>query len=171
MGCEPEIGSPCDDNEDEVNNLVPQRPGTNNLVQDVGFDNCTQAFCLSADGGRPFCTKKCEADIECAEAGEGFSCSADVAVFGPTACLDFEDPFLPQPGSADPSGAPCAVSEDCTVEGEDCFIGGEFVDTCGFVGRDCLTGPGGGKSEFPISYCTASPDVIAARDLQFGRTP
>lgn len=168
MGCEPEIGSPCDDNEAEVDLLVPQKDGTNNLVQDVGFDNCSQAFCLSFAGGRPFCTKQCEADIECAEAGDGFVC-ADVVTFGPLACDDYEDPLAPQDGT-DPSGEACEADTDCTVADEICFLVGDFANTCGIPGRDCLTGADGGKSELQLSYCAASPDVIDARDKQFGRT-
>ena len=167
MGCEPEIGSPCDDNEAEVNDLVPQKAGTNNLVQDVGFDNCSQAFCLSFAGSRPFCTKKCEADLECAEAGAGFVCT-DVVTFGPLACVDYEDPLEPQDGT-DASGEECAGDTDCTVADETCFLLGAFANTCGIAGRDCLTGPDGGKSEGQIRYCAASPDVIDARDLQYGR--
>ena len=167
MGCEPEVGSPCDDNEAEVDELVPQKEGTNNLVQDVGFDNCSEAFCLSFAGSRPFCTKKCEADLECAEGGEGFTCT-DVVTFGPLACIDYEDPIEPQPGT-DPSGEACEADGDCTVEDEACFTVGDFAGTCGIPGRDCLTGPGGGKSEAQLRYCAASPDVITARDVQFGR--
>lgn len=168
-GCEPEIGAPCSAREEEVNELVPQNEGTNNLVNNVQLENCSQAFCLSFQGSRPYCTKRCEADIECAEAGPGFTCSSDVVTFGPLACRDFGDPFLPQPGSPEPSGETCESSEDCTVEGEDCFTGGDFAGTCGFPGRDCLTGPNGGRSENPLAYCAAPPDVIEERDRQFGR--
>jgi hypothetical protein len=164
-GCEPEIGSPCSDNEQEVNDLVPQVDKTNNLVNDVKLENCSQALCLSFQGSRPFCTKRCEAELECAEAGAGFTCT-DVVTFGPLACLDYEDPFLPQPGT-EPSGEACEVDADCTVENEFCFTGGDLAGTCGTPGRDCLTGPDGGKSEAQLRYCAAEPDVIAARDEQF----
>lgn len=168
-GCEPEIGSPCDDNEAKVNELVPQVDGTNNLVQDVTLENCSQGFCLSFQGSRPFCTKFCEADAQCAEAGPGFTC-LDVVTFGPLACSDYEDPLLPQPGT-EPSGEECEVDTDCTQEGETCFPGGPLESTCGTAGRDCLTAADGGKSEAQLRYCAADPDVIAERDAQFGRAP
>jgi hypothetical protein len=87
-GCEPEIGLPCDSNQKEVLGKVQVKAGINDLVRDVSFDNCSQALCASVDGGRPYCTKECEADIECAEAGPGFTCQ-QVVTFGALACTDF----------------------------------------------------------------------------------
>ncbi len=87
-GCEPEIGQPCDPSEAKVLERVLVSAGTNDLVKDVAFDTCTTALCASVDGGRPFCTKQCEADIECAEAGPGFTCQ-QVVTFGELACVDF----------------------------------------------------------------------------------
>lgn len=165
-GCEPEIGSPCDVNQAEVDKLVPPKEGTNNLVQDVGFDNCNQGFCLSVDGSRGFCTKKCESDRECAEAGDGFLCQ-EAVVFGPLACLDYEDPLLARPDT-EPSGQTCEEGVVCP-DAESCFSEGTLTNTCGVPGRDCLTGDNGGKSPNPTRYCAASPDVLVARDEQFGR--
>jgi hypothetical protein len=171
VGCEPEIGSPCDD-EAEVLKFIQPKAGTSPLVLRPAFQNCSQGLCLSIDGSRPFCTKRCEDDLECAEAGDGFTCSTDDVIFGPNACRDFEDPTQPRPGAEAASGAPCAAEGDpCAVEGESCFTAGPSADTCGFPGRDCLTGPDGGQSEAAFGYCAASPDVIAARDAQFGRAP
>lgn len=167
LGCEPEIGSPCDDNAALVDEVVARKDGTNNLVQDVTLENCSQGFCLSFQGSRPFCTKFCEADAQCAEAGAGFTCQ-EVVTFGPLACGDFEDPLKPRDGT-EPSGEACESSTDCTVEGESCFLSGAFANTCGVPGRDCLTGPDGGKSQAQNFYCAADPDVITARDEQFGR--
>lgn len=171
LGCEPEIGGLCDPSQDKVQKAVEQSRGTNNLVQDVSLDNCSQGFCLSTDGSRPYCTKECAADIECAEAGADFTCQ-EVIAFGPLACQDFEDPLEEQPGKAgQSSGAACQSSDDCSVAGESCFPAGALEGTCGFAGRDCLTGENNGQSLLPLKYCAASPDIIAERDRQFGRKP
>lgn len=168
IACEPEIGGICDPDTDFVDQLVEQVPGTNNLVLDVRLDNCTQGFCLSTDGSRPYCTKRCEADIECAEAGEGFVCE-EVVTFGPLACDDYEDPNEPQEGS---SGAACAGGAGCANTAETCFEApSEAADTCGIPGRDCLTGEGGAQSSQAFKYCAASDvSIIEDRDVQFGRT-
>ena len=167
LGCEPEIGGICDPDTEFVNQLVEQVEGTNNLVLDVRLDNCTQGFCLSTDGSRPYCTKRCEADIECSEAGEGFVCQ-EVVAFGPLACDDYEAPNEPRDGS---TGDACSGGTGCAGE-EICFEApSDHADTCGIPGRDCLTGEGGAQSTQPFKYCAASSvDVIAARDKQFGRT-
>lgn len=167
IGCEPEIGGLCDPDTDFVNQLVEQVPGTNNLVLDVRLDNCTQGFCLSTDGSRPYCTKRCEADIECSEAGAGFTCQ-EVVAFGPLACDDYEDPNEPRDGS---TGAACSGGAGCSGE-EICFEEpSEAVDTCGLPGRDCLTGEGGAQSTQTYRYCAAtSVDIIKDRDTQYGRT-
>ncbi len=110
VGCEPNLGSPCDPNEAEVLEKVKVQAGTNDLVRDVGLDSCDQALCASVDGGRPFCTKQCEADVECAEAGDGFTCQ-EVVSFGELACIDFTpDDLCDADGNGD--GFPC----DCIDE-------------------------------------------------------
>lgn len=107
--CEPEIGQPCDPNTDEVLSKVKVAPGTNDLVKDVSFNICSTALCASIDGSRPFCTKQCESDVECAEAGEGFTCQV-VVDFGALACQD----FTPAEECAEDGSPPC----DCiTVDG------------------------------------------------------
>jgi hypothetical protein len=88
LGCEPEIGAPCDPVLEKVLDRVQVQAGTNDLVRDVALDSCSAALCASTDGSRPYCTKQCEADVECAEAGEGFTCQAIVS-FGELACVDF----------------------------------------------------------------------------------
>ena len=87
LGCEPEIGSPCDPDKELVDKLVKQTAGTNNLVSSPKFE-CSQAFCLSTDGSRPYCTVRCESDADCAEAGEKFHCKK-VIDFGENACSDY----------------------------------------------------------------------------------
>jgi hypothetical protein len=105
VGCESEIGLPCDANTKEVLSKVDVKAGKNDLVRDVSFDNCSQALCASVDGGRPFCTKECEADSECAEAGPGFSCQAIVS-FGKLACVDYT-PVDQCDADGDGNGYPC----------------------------------------------------------------
>ncbi len=87
--CEPELGSPCDPSESVVNSRVRQEAGKNDLVQSVAFDNCTAALCASVGGSRPFCTRPCEQDSECAIDDPGFVC-APIVQFGSLGCRDFE---------------------------------------------------------------------------------
>jgi hypothetical protein len=90
LGCEAEIGSPCEPvafSKERVRSEV----GSNYLIQNVGFENCSQALCLSTDGSRGYCTKECTSDLECAEAGAGFTCLAVIS-FGTLACTDWVDP-------------------------------------------------------------------------------
>lgn len=172
VGCEPEIGGLCDPDKAKVNTKVPQEKGTNNLVQDVELDNCSEGFCLSTDGSRPYCTKKCAADGEClAEAGTGFTCQIIIS-FGPLACQDFEDPNKPKPGTT-PSNTSCTDDSNCTAP-EHCLgavAGTSGSGKCGVPGRDCLTGnaEGTAPSNLPLKYCAASAATIAARDKQYGR--
>jgi hypothetical protein len=90
VGCEPEIGSPCDPDEKLVESLVKPKKGTNNLVQDVRLDNCSQGLCASIDGSRGFCTVRCEDTLECSGAGAAFDCGK-IIEFGPLACRDYDD--------------------------------------------------------------------------------
>ncbi len=134
-GCEPEIGQPCDPNEAEVLDKVKIADGSgSDLVRDVSFDTCSTALCASTDGSRPYCTKQCESDIECAEAGDGFSCQ-QIVQFGILACQDF------------------TPADECDDDGFPC---------------DCLDADGQ-PSDQPLKYCAASPAVIDARDVEFGR--
>ncbi len=163
LACEPEVGGLCDPDPKKVADHIEVKKGTNNLVQDVELDNCSEGFCLSTDGSRPYCTKQCEADIECAEAGEGFTCQA-VINFGPLACQDYEQ-FKDNKTSGD-----CQADGTCTNTDETCQV--DVTDgqqKCGVPGKDCLTGDNGAFSALPLKYCAASPDVIAARDKQYGR--
>lgn len=108
VACEPEIGQPCDPNTDEVLSKVKVGAGTNDLVKDVSFNTCSTALCTSTDGSRPYCTKQCESDVECAEAGEGFTCQ-QVVTFGALACQD----FVPLDQCAEDGTPPCdCIGED-----------------------------------------------------------
>src|SRR5688500_1852495 len=69
--CEPEVGRPCGP-ADYVDGRVVQEPGKNDLVRNFGFEECPQALCASVDGSRPFCTIRCETDLDCA--ADGFVC-------------------------------------------------------------------------------------------------
>lgn len=110
LGCEPNVGAPCDPDQAKVLQRVKVQPGTNDLVRDVFLDSCNQALCASTNGSRPYCTKQCEADSECAEAGEGFTCQA-IVNFGLLACIDFTPAELcDADGNGD--GYPC----DCADE-------------------------------------------------------
>ncbi len=138
VGCESEVGQPCDANTKEVLSKVEVKAGKNDLVRDVSFDNCSQALCASIDGGRPFCTKECEADSECGEAGPGFTCQ-EIIRFGALACIDYT-PLDECDGDGNGDGYPC-----------DCF------DKEGLPSKKLR------------KYCTAPPDVLDARDEQYGR--
>lgn len=106
-GCEPEVGGICDPEEAKVLDRVKVLVGTNDLVRDVAFDNCTEALCTSTQGSRPYCTKSCESDLECAEAGEGFTCQ-QIVQFGELACFD----YTPVNECAADGSPPC----DCITE-------------------------------------------------------
>ncbi len=137
--CEPEIGAPCDPNQNRVLERVKVQAGTNDLVRDVSLESCSQALCASTNGSRPYCTKQCEADIECAEAGEGFTCQSIIS-FGQLACIDFTPANQCGPNGDGQGGFPC----------------------------DCFTADGT-PSDKLRKYCAASPETIAARDKEFGR--
>jgi hypothetical protein len=123
LGCEPEIGSPCDPSAEFVNSEVLQRPGSNDLVLDPRFDTCKQALCLSTDGSRPYCTRICVSDQECQLQDAAFTCQQVVA-FGPLACTDFtpENNCLKEDGT--PSDNPifyCAASNEVIAERDKTF--------------------------------------------------
>lgn len=88
IACEPEVGRRCGP-PDQVNALVEQTPGSNDIVQDVSLDACAQPFCASTGGSRPYCTKTCTTDLDCAQA-PGFSCGI-VTPFGRLGCSDYEE--------------------------------------------------------------------------------
>ena len=89
IGCEAEVGMPCNNNPDVVDDLTSREPGTNVMVQNLSFENCSQLYCLSADGSRPFCTKRCQSALDCSgNTGEEWTCEQVVA-FGQHACEDW----------------------------------------------------------------------------------
>jgi hypothetical protein len=87
--CEPEVGSPCDPDDEFVAQALGQPTREQNrLVRDVRFDNCSQALCGAVDDSRGFCTIACASDGECPS--DGFVC-APIVRFGPLGCTDFSD--------------------------------------------------------------------------------
>ena len=118
LGCEPEVGKPCDSNQNGVLELVNVEAGTNDLVRHPLFENCTQRLCASTDGARPYCTKACESDIECAEAGEGFTCQVMLR-FGVLGCTDYVPPDE------------CSEEAGCDCMGPDGVISEAVIKYCG----------------------------------------
>jgi hypothetical protein len=110
LGCEPNLGSPCDPDEAKVLGRMQVEPGKTDLVLDVAFDGCDIPLCASTNGSRPYCTKQCEADVECAEGGAGFTCQAIVS-FGALACVDYT-PLDQCDADGNGDGFPC----DCIDE-------------------------------------------------------
>src|SRR5262245_61541468 len=127
VACEPELGAPCDPDPTTVRETIEVTEGSNNVVQDVRLDNCSEAFCMASgaqglDASRPYCTQRCESNRECElSGGSGFACR-NVITYGPLACADFEDPAHEQPSKRDESSeTPCASDEQCEARGERCF--------------------------------------------------
>ena len=95
LGCEPELGQPCSPDSDllkaEFSAARPRR-GNNVLMRSVAFENCASTYCGATDFSRPFCTKRCESDLDCTgdlvAPAEGFSCEVLVN-FGRDACQDW----------------------------------------------------------------------------------
>lgn len=123
-GCEPELGSPCSADSQFVKNSVEQKAGSNDLVQNVNFENCSQAYCLSADGSRPFCTKRCQRDLDCDAAG--FTCQ-QVIQFGQLACEDWSPELDCFDAEGNPSERPIkyctATPADIADRDEQCSSG------------------------------------------------
>lgn len=126
--CEPEVGSPCGAKE-FVDGRVIQESGKNDLVRDLGFD-CEQGLCASVDGSRPFCTIKCETDLDCN--AEGFVCGPLVR-FGRLACSDWtseNDCVKPDGTASDHLTRYCVAKRD-VIEKRDCDFGrGEDAERC-----------------------------------------
>lgn len=128
-GCEPEVGSPCGQ-KDYVDDRVVQQAGKNDLVQDLGFESCSQGLCASVDGSRPFCTIKCETDLDCG--AEGFTCGRLIS-FGPLACKDWTEEGDCVKPDGTPSDNPtyyCMAKKD-VIQKRDCDFGrGEDAELC-----------------------------------------
>jgi hypothetical protein len=115
--CEPEVGRPCGP-ESFVNARMKQENGKNDIVQDIGFEACEQAFCASIDGSRPFCTRRCQTAIECPD---NFTCGR-IVNFGRMACEDYtEESDCVQPDGT-PSERPklYCVAERQVIQQRDC---------------------------------------------------
>lgn len=131
-GCEPEVGRECGQ-ESFVLDRVLVENDRNDLVQDLGFESCSQGLCASVNGTRPFCTRRCETNLDCA--AEGFECR-ELINFGRLACQDWtaERDCTQEDGS--PSEAPilyCApiqLDAKCVVGKRDCDFGRGDATTC-----------------------------------------
>lgn len=118
MACEPEVGMPCSVDEPYVSSRVQQEVGSNDLVRDILFENCTQLLCLSSSGSRPYCTRTCETDLDCD--AEGFVC-AQAVNFGPLAC-DGDDPnrtCVEPDGTPSPNPTRYCVAQPGVIESRD----------------------------------------------------
>lgn len=128
-GCEPEVGRPCGP-KSEVDERVIQETGKNDLVRDLSFEECDQGLCASVDGSRPFCTIKCETDLDCG--AEGFTCGRLVS-FGPLACEDWTEEGDCVKPDGTPSDNPtlyCMATKD-VIQKRDCDFGrGEDPALC-----------------------------------------
>ncbi len=85
MACEPEVGSPCSVDQDAVDK-VPRDPDQVTIRQDVAYENCSKAYCMSSYGSRPYCTRRCEGALDCPA---GFECQASIR-FGALGCKDWD---------------------------------------------------------------------------------
>lgn len=127
--CEPEVGKPCGP-KDYVDARVVQQPGKNDLVRNFGFEDCSQGLCASVDGSRPFCTRTCETDLDCA--ADGFVCDR-LVTFGPLACSDWsaESDCVKPDGSFSDSPIRYCVAPRDVIEKRDCDFGrGEDPERC-----------------------------------------
>lgn len=44
---------------------VTVKEGSNDVVSDPGFENCDYFLCASTNASRPYCTRKCETQLDC----------------------------------------------------------------------------------------------------------
>lgn len=128
-GCEPEVGRPCGA-ADLVDGRVVQEPGQNDLVQDLAFENCSQGLCGSVDGSRPFCTRRCETELDCG--AEGFVCDRIVS-FGRLACDDWtpEKDCVQEDGTPSDQPTRYCMAPRPVIEKRDCDFGrGTDAELC-----------------------------------------
>ena len=134
-GCEPELGAPCSPDGKFVKASVEQRAGSNDLVQNVNFENCSQAFCLSSDGSRPYCTKRCQRDLDCNVSG--FTCE-QVVQFGQLACEDWSTETDCFDAEGSPSERPisyCSATPQTIQERDEQCSNVAGVSSCVGAGR------------------------------------
>lgn len=90
MGCvDDPLAGPCntEDKEDVVYETMKPKDGDNFISQDpTAFLNCESAICLSTNGTKPYCTKRCTKDDECLNGNDVAMRCRVVTEFGPLAC-------------------------------------------------------------------------------------
>ena len=67
MACSTDpLGGACSDNEEDIYKTMDPRNGNNFISQHpANFINCESFICLSTNGSKPYCTKRCTSDTEC----------------------------------------------------------------------------------------------------------
>ncbi len=94
---DPEIGRQCSEqNPDIVRVLfgtipdgVDEETGTGlaKMAQNVRFESCSSAICISTDDSRPYCALRCESDEDCSSV-DGFTCR-QASSFSSLSCEDW----------------------------------------------------------------------------------
>lgn len=121
VACEPEVGRPCGSDDFVLDRVVVEND-RNDLVQDLGFE-CQQGLCASVNGTRPFCTRRCETDLDCA--ADGFVCR-QLINFGRLACQDWtaDQDCTQEDGTPSESPilycAPPQLDAKCVIGQRDC---------------------------------------------------
>lgn len=141
------LAGPCSDREDEVYAVMVPKDGDNFISQNPAkFTNCDSFICLSTNGSKPYCTKRCASDSECNNAnGVQMECAV-VTEFGSLACREPKHEFCDE----DACLSTCTSSSDQTTCEKDCK-----AELC--CERDEATQ---GVLE-PASYCAAKDGQIA----------
>jgi hypothetical protein len=94
-----DLGLVCSVNA-ETTARVTVKEGSNDVVSDPGFENCDYFLCASTNGTRPYCTRKCESQLDCDPGGPpcipGQACERDnwrcevLIEFGALACKQID---------------------------------------------------------------------------------
>ncbi len=81
------LGGPCSEKEDDVYKIMEPKDGDNFISQSpAAFLNCESFVCLSTNGSKPYCTKRCGSSSECGN-GNGIEMECKVVTeFGALAC-------------------------------------------------------------------------------------
>jgi hypothetical protein len=130
--CEPEVGRECGQDSFVLERVVVEND-RNDLVQDLGFESCSQGLCASVNGSRPFCTRRCETDLDCA--ADGFVCR-ELINFGRLACQAWTPELDCTQADGSPSESPilyCAPAQldsKCVIAKRDCDFARGDADTC-----------------------------------------
>jgi hypothetical protein len=59
-----DLGQQCSQDK-SLEKRVTIKEGSNDVVRDPAFENCTAFYCASSNGSRPYCTRRCENDADC----------------------------------------------------------------------------------------------------------